>query len=123
MRDVSIIMALSRCTVETVVNKAVNNLGFSSLKPQQKMAIDEFINGRDMFIVLPTALGKIVFYLPSRHPMAFDELYPDSKQLSRTHMLTIQPYRPYCNVKMHKFHYVISLLNKNNCIPMAPLHP
>ena len=115
-------MASSRCTVETAVNKAVNKSGFSSLKPQQKMAINEFINGRDVFVVLPTAFGKIMFYLPSRHPMAFNELYPDSKQLSRTHMLTIQPYRPYCNVKMHEFHYVISLRNKDNCIPMVPVH-
>ena len=39
-------MALSRCTVVTAVNKAVNKLGFSSLKSQQMMAINEFINGR-----------------------------------------------------------------------------
>ena len=72
-------MALSRCTVDTAVNKAVSKLGFSSLKPQQMMAINEFINGRVVFVVLPAAFGKIMFYLPSHHAMALDELYPDSK--------------------------------------------
>ena len=46
-------MALSRC-VENAVNKAVNKLGFSSVKPQQTMASNEFINGRDISMVLPT---------------------------------------------------------------------
>ena len=105
------------------MNKAINNLGFLSLKPQQMMAINEFINGKVVFVVLPTTCGRIMFYLPSHQPMALDELYLDSKQLSRTHMLTIQLYRLYCNVKMREFHYLISLRNKDNCIPMAPVYP
>ena len=34
------IMVLSHCSVENVVNKAVNKLDFSLVKPQQMMAID-----------------------------------------------------------------------------------
>ena len=60
-------MVLSRCTVETAVNKAISKLGFSSLKPQQMMAINEFINGRVVFVVLPTAFG-FCFTCPPINP-------------------------------------------------------
>ena len=60
-------MALSRCinlySLENAVNKAVNKLGFSLVKPQQMMASNEFINGRDVFVVLPTAIN---FYLTNQ---------------------------------------------------------
>ena len=47
------------------MNKAVNKLGFSSVKPQQMMASNEFINGRDVFVVLPT--GSRNFYIRERY--------------------------------------------------------
>ena len=48
------------------MNKAVNKLGFSSVNIPQQMMVNEFINGRDVFVVLLTCvLGKhFVFYLP-----------------------------------------------------------
>ena len=55
-------MALSHCSVENVVNKAVIKLGLSLVKPQQMMAINEFINGRDVFMILPTGFGKAVCF-------------------------------------------------------------
>ena len=48
--------------VESAVYKAINKLGFSSLKPQQMMAINAFIDRRDVFVVLPTGFRKTVFY-------------------------------------------------------------
>ena len=48
--------------VEIAVYEAINKLGFSSLKPQQMMAINAFIDRRDVFVVLPTGFGKTVFY-------------------------------------------------------------
>ena len=71
-------MALSRCTVETTVNKAVNKLGFSSLKSQQMMAINEFINGRRCVHSSAFHIWENNVYLPSHQPMALDELYSDS---------------------------------------------
>ena len=68
MHDVSIIMALSRCTVETAVNKAVNKLGFSSLKSQQMMAINEFINGRRVrSSFYHICENNVLLALPSTH--------------------------------------------------------
>ena len=47
--------ALSRCIVESAVHRAINKLGFSSVKSQQMMVITEFINNRDVFVVLPSS--------------------------------------------------------------------
>ena len=44
------------------MNKAVNKLGFSSVKPQQMMAINEFINGQDVLMILPTSFGKTMCF-------------------------------------------------------------
>ena len=85
-----------RSIVEGAVYKAINKLGFSSLKPQQMMAISAFIDRRDVFVVLPTCFGKTLCF--TCLPMVFDEL------LSR---------------KSTKIITKIELRNKTNCIPMA----
>ena len=48
--------------LRSTVESAINKLGFSSLKPQQMMAISAFIDRGDVFVVLPTGF---VFYLSS----------------------------------------------------------
>ena len=68
---------LSRCIVESAVHRAINKLGFSSVKSQQMMVITEFINNRDVFVVLPTGFGKTLCF--TCLPMVFDELYPDNQ--------------------------------------------
>ena len=60
--------------VESAVYKAINKLGFSSLKPQQMMAINAFIDRRDVFVVLPTGFGKTLCFTRLRN-----ELYPSIK--------------------------------------------
>ena len=68
---------LSRSIVESTVYKAINKLGFSSLKPQQMMAISAFIERRDVFVVLSTGFGKTLCF--TCLPIVFDELYPSIK--------------------------------------------
>ena len=63
------------CSIEeSTVYKAINTLGFSSLKPQQMMAISAFIERRDVFVVPPTGFGKTLHLL---HPSC-NELYPSA---------------------------------------------
>ena len=62
------------CIVESAVYRAINKLGFSSVKYQQIMVINEFIRNRDVFCSSTYRLCKnIVFYLPS------NGLRPDSQ--------------------------------------------
>ena len=58
--------------VESAVYKAINKLGFSSLKPQQMMAISEFIDWRDVFVVPPTGFRKTLCF--TCLPMVFDPI-------------------------------------------------
>ena len=64
--------------VESAVYQAINKLGFSSLKPQQMMAISAFIDRRDVFVVLSTGFGGKTLCFTCL-PMVFDELYPSIK--------------------------------------------
>lgn len=64
-------------SVESAIHKAINKLGFSSVKPQQMMVVREFINRRDVFVVLPTGFGKTLCF--TCLPIVFDELCPDSR--------------------------------------------
>ena len=52
------------CIVESAVYRAINKLGFSSVKYQQMMVINEFIRNRDVFVVLRTywLWENIVFF-------------------------------------------------------------
>ena len=44
------------------MNKAVNKLGFSSVNKPQQMMVNEFINGREVFVVLLTCFGKTMCF-------------------------------------------------------------
>ena len=58
--------------IEEVVLRAVQRLGFADLRPQQMEAIKTFMQGKDVFISLPTGYGKSLKY--SVLPYAYDEL-------------------------------------------------
>ena len=47
----------------SVVTKATNAIGFSSLKKEQEKVINEFIAGKDVFVCLPTT--------PTHKPLTF----------------------------------------------------
>ena len=49
---------------------AARNLGYSALKEEQGKVIVEFMNGRDVFVILPTGYGKNLCF--ACLPGAFD---------------------------------------------------
>ena len=51
-------MELVRC-----INEAAVYCGYETLKPEQRQVILEFLNGRDVFVCLPTGFGKSACYL------------------------------------------------------------
>ena len=40
------------------INAAAMKLGFRSLKPEQREAIRNFMDGKDVMVVLPAGFGK-----------------------------------------------------------------
>ena len=42
----------------SVITRAANTLGFSSLTKEQEQVISEFIDGKDVFVCLPTGFEK-----------------------------------------------------------------
>ena len=65
----------ARCDEEvakSVITKCIQKLGYLQLKPEQLKVIMEFVNGRDVFAVLPTGYGKTLCY--ACLPLIFDEL-------------------------------------------------
>ena len=44
--------------IEEVVLRAVQRLGFADLRPQQMVAIKTFMQGKDVFVSLPTGYGN-----------------------------------------------------------------
>ena len=45
--------------IEEVVLRAVQRLGFADLRPQQMVAIKAFMQGKDVFVSLPTWIRQI----------------------------------------------------------------
>ena len=64
-----------RCDEEIAksVITSIQKLGYLQLKPEQLKVIMEFVNGRDVFAVLPTGYGKTLCY--ACLPLVFDELF------------------------------------------------
>ena len=70
-------MAASVCASEDEVRVAAAEAGFQDLKPEQMQAILEFINGRDIFVLLPTGYGKSLIY--GLLPLSSSECREDPK--------------------------------------------
>ena len=45
------------------INPAAMKLGFKSLKPEQREAIRNFMDGKDVMVVLPTGFGNSLYYV------------------------------------------------------------
>ena len=53
---------LERERITVIVCVAAAEAGFQDLKPEQMQAILEFIDGRDIFLSLPTGYSKSLIY-------------------------------------------------------------
>jgi len=56
-----------------IVAKIVVELGYSSLKSEQMQAILKFLQGQDVFVVLPTRYRKSLCY--ACLPLVFDQIF------------------------------------------------
>ena len=58
--------------IQGPIIKAVEELGYSSLRSQQELAVKQFVCGNDVFVCLPTGSEKSLCY--SILPSVFDYL-------------------------------------------------
>ena len=58
--------------VRLAATRAANSLGYTDLKPSQLDVIEGFVQGRDVFAILPTGYGKRLCY--ACLPYTFDAL-------------------------------------------------
>lgn len=63
-------MADERLT--TAISNAARKLGYQELKPEQKIIVESFVSGRDVFGILPTGYGKSLCF--ACLPLVFDEV-------------------------------------------------
>ena len=61
-----------------IARSTATNLGYSSLKPEQELAILSFMEGNDVFVLLTTGFGKNLCY--AALPYAFDQLRASGRQ-------------------------------------------
>jgi superfamily II DNA/RNA helicase len=58
--------------LDSAVTEAASLLGFDSLKDEQRHCMKSFLEGRDVFVILPTGFGKTACF--TCLPYAFDIL-------------------------------------------------
>ena len=79
-------MAEGAIDVEHAVEKAVMEMGYDALRDKQREAILGFLQGRDVFVSLPTGSGKSLCY--GVLPKVFDTL---RKKRSKSIVIVISP--------------------------------
>ena len=65
-------MIVDDAKIENALQFAVTRLGFTEAKEKQKEAVIAFVNGKDVFVSLPTGYGKSLCY--TCLPFLFDTL-------------------------------------------------
>ena len=59
-------------TVKSLTQRAAEKLGYTKLRPNQEKVVEYFVQGRDVFVGLPTGSGKSLCYCIL--PTVFDML-------------------------------------------------
>ena len=59
-------------TLDAAIESALTRLGYENLRPMQKLAVQSFVQGRDVFVSLPTGSGKSLCYWLL--PLVFERL-------------------------------------------------
>ena len=54
--------AQSSDSIEAAIAQTLERIGFSELRPKQKLAVRTFVEGNDVFVCLPTGSGKSLCY-------------------------------------------------------------
>ena len=62
----------SKSQVCAAISKATKLLGYTELRPKQELVVKRFLQGRDVFVSLPTGSGKSLCYCLL--PAVFNEL-------------------------------------------------
>ena len=70
--------SFSESEVASALSRAATKLGYSTLLPQQERVVRAFVQGRDVFVSLPTGSGKSLCYCLL--PLLFDELYGSQRK-------------------------------------------
>ena len=70
--DIEVEMCEQDTHIQEVILRAVQRLGFADPSPQQMEAIKTFMQGKDVFVSLPTGYAKSLKY--SVLSYAYDEL-------------------------------------------------
>ena len=65
-------MIMDDAKIKNALQVAVTRLGFTEAKEKQKEAVVAFVNGKDVFVSLPTGYGKSLCY--TCLPFLFDTL-------------------------------------------------
>ena len=58
--------------LDAAIESALTRLGYENLRPMQKLAVQSFEQGRDVFVSLPTGSGKSLCYWLL--PLVFEHL-------------------------------------------------
>ena len=71
--------------IDKSIEAAARLLGYPSLKQEQKIVINQFLAGKDVFAVLPTGFGKTLCFacLPS--------IYDDIRKSDRSIIVVVSP--------------------------------
>ena len=71
--------------IDKSIEAAARLLGYPSLKQEQKIVINQFLAGKDVFTVLPTGFGKTLCFacLPS--------IYDDIRKSDRSIIVVVSP--------------------------------
>ena len=64
-------LKMESCSLVEAIAQSMQLMGISSIKTKQQEAIKAFMNGKDVFISLPTEYGKSLIYLL---PLIFDRV-------------------------------------------------
>ena len=75
----------SKEVIREAVGVAVAALGYAELRPQQRAAVEHFLDGKDVFVCLPTGSGKSLCYCLL--PKAFDVL----RRYSQSVVVVVSP--------------------------------
>ena len=58
--------------MESIIREVAASLGITTVKKEQHEAISKFVEGRDVFVTLPTGYGKSLCY--TCLPLVFDRI-------------------------------------------------